>query len=270
MNYIVNLENLEYLLDLIKIFVIVLYTYYIELIIINKRTSKKVNILLSIFFIIIVIFCKMLKDLYGFIYYIVYLILILSVIIFKICKNSITQSIISTTIALSINYIVFFISAMLSFMLSAMFSIVSDYYNLTIILIIYSTLIYVFSKIKRLSKGITFLREKLKNEYTDIIILNISIIVLIFVILISNNKQTIGGKIGFGFIILSIIMFITIQKSLQLYYKQKLQEREVSEIKDELKNKEKEIKELEKENLNLNKINHSLSHKIKSIKYELN
>lgn len=270
MNYIVNLENLEYLLDLIKIFVIVLYTYYIELIIINKRTSKKVNILLSIFFIIIVIFCKMLKDLYGFIYYIVYLILILSVIIFKICKNSITQSIISTTIALSINYIVFFISAMLSFMLSAMFSIVSDYYNLTIILIIYSTLIYVFSKIKRLSKGITFLREKLKNEYTDIIILNISIIVLIFVILISNNKQTIGGKIGFGFIILSIIMFITIQKSLQLYYKQKLQEREVSEIKDELENKEKEIKELEKENLNLNKINHSLSHKIKSIKYELN
>ena len=64
-------------------------------------------------------------------------------------------------------------------------------------------------------------------------------------------------------------MFITIQKSLQLYYKQKLQEREVEEIKKELKNKETEIKELEKENLKLNKKNHSIAHKQKSLEYEL-
>ena len=64
-------------------------------------------------------------------------------------------------------------------------------------------------------------------------------------------------------------MFITIQKSLQLYYKQKLQEREVEEIKEELKNKDKEIKELEKENLKLNKKNHSIAHKQKSLEYEL-
>ena len=77
-------------------------------------------------------------------------------------------------------------------------------------------------------------------------------------------------KILFIYIILfTVIMFITIQKSLQLYYKQKLQEREVEEIKEELKNKDKEIEELEKENLKLNKKNHSIAHKQKSLEYQI-
>ena len=187
----------------------------------------------------------------------------------KVCKESITLSIISVTISLSLAYIMFFISAMISFILSAAFHIVNDYYSFMIILIIYTVLIYIFSKIKRFSKGISFLQDKLKNENMDIIMLNLSIIILIFIILISNYKEIINGKLGVSFIILSIIMFITIQKSLQLYYKQKLQEREVEEIKKELKNKETEIKELEKENLKLNKKNHSIAHKQKSLEYEL-
>ena len=269
MNYIVNLESLGYLIDVIKIFVIILYTYYVELIILNKKVSRKINIFLIILFVMITIFCKMLKDLFGFTYYIIYLIFIMSVIIMKVCRNSITLSIIATTISLSLAYIMFFISAMISFGLSAVFNIVNDYYSFMIILIVYSVFIYTFSKIKRFSKGISFLQEKLKDGYIDIIMLNISIMILIFIILISNYKEIINGKLGVSFIILSIIMFITIQKSLQLYYKQKLQEREVEEIKEELKNKDKEIKELEKENLKLNKKNHSIAHKQKSLEYEL-
>ena len=269
MNYIVNLESLEYLIDVIKIFVIILYTYCIELIIIDRKVSRKNNIFLVILFVLITIFCKMLKDLFDFTYYIIYLGFILSIIIMKVCKESITLSIISVTISLSLAYIMFFISAMISFILSAAFHIVNDYYSFMIILIIYTVLIYIFSKIKRFSKGISFLQDKLKNENMDIIMLNLSIIILIFIILISNYKEIINGKLGVSFIILSIIMFITIQKSLQLYYKQKLQEREVEEIKKELKNKETEIKELEKENLKLNKKNHSIAHKQKSLEYEL-
>ena len=269
MNYIVNLESLEYLIDVIKIFVIILYTYCIELIIIDRKVSRKNNIFLVILFVLITIFCKMLKDLFGFTYYIIYLGFILSIIIMKVCKESITLSIISVTISLSLAYIMFFISAMISFILSAAFHIVNDYYSFMIILIIYTVLIYIFSKIKRFSKGISFLQDKLKNENMDIIMLNLSIIILIFIILISNYKEIINGKLGVSFIILSIIMFITIQKSLQLYYKQKLQEREVEEIKKELKNKETEIKELEKENLKLNKKNHSIAHKQRSLEYEL-
>ena len=70
-------------------------------------------------------------------------------------------------------------------------------------------------------------------------------------------------------VIFSVILFITIQKSLQLYYKQKLQERETAEIKEELNSKAKEIEELEKENIRLSKANHSILHKQKSLEYEL-
>ena len=179
MNYIVNLESLEYLIDVIKIFVIILYTYCIELIIIDRKVSRKNNIFLVILFVLITIFCKMLKDLFDFTYYIIYLGFILSIIIMKVCKESITLSIISVTISLSLAYIMFFISAMISFILSAAFHIVNDYYSFMIILIIYTVLIYIFSKIKRFSKGISFLQDKLKNENMDIIMLNLSIIILI-------------------------------------------------------------------------------------------
>ena len=270
MEYRVNLESLNYLADIVKIFIIILYTYYIELNIINRKVSKKINIFLIIFFILITFFCKMLKDLYGFAYYIIYLIFILSFVIFKVCKTNLTQSIISVAISLSINYIMFLISTIICYILNIIFDINNDYYSLIIILIIYTIFIYLFSKIKRFKRGILFLKEKLKNEYMDIIMLNVSITILFSVILLSNYDEKISEKLGFSFIIFSIIMFITIQKSLQLYYKQKLQERETEEIKEELKDKNKEIEELQKENLKLNKINHSIAHKQKSLEYELN
>ena len=65
-------------------------------------------------------------------------------------------------------------------------------------------------------------------------------------------------------------MFITIQKSLQLYYKQKLQQKELEETKEELEKAKKEISELEKENLNFSKKSHSIAHKQKALEYKLN
>src|SRR5699024_10695109 len=143
------------------------------------------------------------------------------------------------------------------------------YINLILILIMYAGLVKCLFFKRRLKKGIIFLQKNIKNEYIDILILNISIIILFCITMMSNYNIISSNTFGFSFIIFSIIMFITIQKSLQLYYKQKLQEREVEEIKEELKNKDKEIAELEKENLKLNKKNHSIAHKQKSLEYEL-
>ena len=270
MNYVRTLEGVEIIVDIIKIFIIISFTYCIELKILNKKVTFKKNIFFIVLFVILAIGSKILKDLYGFAFYIMFFILVLSVILSKTLKNSMGQSIISTTIALSISYIMFFVSLIISFIPSALLSIQNDYYNLLIIIIIYSIFLYVFGRSKRLSKGISFLQIKFRNEYVDIMVLNTSVVILFGIILSSNYRQIITSNLGISIIIFSIIMFITIQKSLQLYYKQKLQEREVSDIKEEIKSKDREIKELEKENLKLNKINHSLSHKIKSIEYELN
>lgn len=187
----------------------------------------------------------------------------------KITKSNIGQSIITTTVSLSINYAIFFISVIVSFVPNGLMNIDNNYWSLIIILFIYSTFMFIFLHVKRLNKGLIFFKEKLNNDNIDIIILNISAIILYMIIVLSNYNKIAAREIGFSLIIFAIIMFITIQKSLQLYYKQKLQEREVEEIKEELKNKDKEIKELEKENLKLNKKNHSIAHKQKSLEYEL-
>ena len=64
-------------------------------------------------------------------------------------------------------------------------------------------------------------------------------------------------------------MFITIRKSLQLYYQQKLQQKELEETKEELEKAKQEIDELEKENLNFSKKSHSIAHKQKALEYKL-
>ncbi len=187
----------------------------------------------------------------------------------KVSESNIGQSIIITTISLSINYAIFFISIIISFIPNGLLNINNNYWSLIIILILYSGFICTFLKVKRLNKGLIFFKEKLKNDNIDMLILNISAIILFMIIILSNYNKITAREIGFSLIVFTFIMFITIQKSLQLYYKQKLQEREVEEIKKELKNKETEIKELEKENLKLNKKNHSIAHKQKSLEYEL-
>lgn len=65
-------------------------------------------------------------------------------------------------------------------------------------------------------------------------------------------------------------MFITIQRSLTLYYKHNLLVRDLNETKEELKEKNKEIEKLENDILETSKINHSISHKQRSLEYKLN
>ena len=65
-------------------------------------------------------------------------------------------------------------------------------------------------------------------------------------------------------------MFITIQKSLQLYYKQKLLIQDLNETKEELEKKKQEVEQLEKENLSFSKKSHTLAHKQRSLEYKIN
>ena len=254
---------------MIKIFVIIIYTYCIEQRIINEKVKNKKKITILILLIIISIVCKVIKNIYGFTYCILCLILLLGLIISKENEKNIGYTILTTTISLSISYMIFLTSVAISFIPNAIFQVNNNFISLLSIIIIYSVLIYLFFKIKRFSKGFTFLKQKLKNEYTDIIILNINIIILFCVILLQDYTRIITGKIGIGIIIFGIIMFITIQKSLQLYYKQQLQQREIEEMKKEIQEKDKEIDKLEKENLSFSKTSHSIAHKQKSLEHKL-
>ena len=185
-------------------------------------------------------------------------------------KQKIGYSILLITIALAINYIILFLTTVLTFPINIFYNIKNDYINLMLIIIIYLILICLLFKIKKFKHGLLFLKRNIENEYIEIWVLNISSIILFSSIIFNSSNFQITRKLFIGFIIFSIIMFITIKKSLQLYYKQRLLVQDLEETKKELEDKKKEIKQLEQENLNFSKTSHSIAHKQKALEYKLN
>lgn len=125
-------------------------------------------------------------------------------------------------------------------------------------------------KTKRIKNGIVFLKNRQNDEYLNLLLLIISSIILFLVVIIQNYQKGVTSKFGMVLIIFSILMFITIQKSLQLYYKHKMLVKALEETQKELNEKKEEVKKLEKENLNFSQTSHSISHRQKSIEHKLN
>lgn len=196
------------------------------------------------------------------------LLMLLSFVFCLTTYNSIGISIIITAVSLTLNYLMFFVSAIITFLISKISNTNND---LTILLCI-SAVDIVFLKLllktKRLKYGISFFKKD-SNEYFDVLILNISVITLFSIILLANYKILLSRSLFFGIVIFAIIMFITIQKSLQLYYKQKLLVQELEQTKQDLANKTKEIEDLEAENIRISKKSHTLVHKQKSLEHKI-
>lgn len=270
MTFLIQTQNINNIIDIVKICCISIFTYYVALKIINKIENNEMkNITVFINIILISIIYVFIRNNTNLFYGTIYLVLFLSIILSKENKDNIAYSILVIIISLSINYILFFLSVIISFLPNAILEINSNVIGLLIILLIYVLLIYYFNKIKRIKKGISFLKQKIENEYFNIVTLNVSVILIFMIIMLTDYKMYSTVNIMFAFIIFSIIMFITIQKSLQLYYKQKLLEQELDETKEELEKKKEEVKQLEAENLNFSKTSHSLAHKQKSLEYKL-
>lgn len=264
-------DEISIFIDILRIYIISMYTYYIAFKIIDIAEIKGYKKVMNYFMIfIIAIICSFIKLKSNFLISMIYLIFLLAIILAKNTKNGIGYSILIITVSLSINYILFFMAISLSFFPNVILQTNNNYIEFIILVIFYSLLIYLFSRIKKFKKGISFLKIKLESEYLDILILNTSIFILVTVTFLSNYNQIADRLLVISLIFFSIIMFITIQKSLQLYYKQKLLIQDLEETKKELANKNKEIKELEEENLNFSKTSHSIMHKQKALEYKLN
>lgn len=267
----IELEEIDIFINVLEVYAISIFTYYLSTKIVNSLNCNKLRkITTYIIIFIIAIICGSIKWKYSYLNSIILLICLLSILFAINTKNNIGYSLCITAISLSLSYVLFFLAICMSYIPNIILDVKNDYISLIILIILYSILINLFLKIKRFKKGFLFLQKNSRNDYFDILILNISVIILFLVIILSNYEGKITENVGIAIIFFSIIMFITIQKSLQLYYKQKLLIQDLNETKEELEQKKQEIKELEKENLNFSKISHSIAHKQKSLEYKLN
>ena len=100
--------------------------------------------------------------------------------------------------------------------------------------------------------------------------LTFNVIIILFLIMsLYNSNDKMASIISLETTIYAIILYVTIKKSLNLYYKQKMLAKELEDTKLELDSKNKEIKELETENLTFKKRSHSLVHQQKALEYKM-
>lgn len=246
------------------------FTYYFSLKIINYKLKNIKNFFIIVLSIIIIsVLYIEIKTYLGFLYSTIFLILLLSFVLSKFTKNTISYSIFLITLSLSINYAIFILAGSLTYFIIHIINLKNKSIAVIYVLIIYSICIYNFSKIKKFRRGFTFLQNDLTKDYISMSNLNISTIIIIAIVMLRDSaKADITKKVIFLFLII-IVMSITIQKSFELYYKQKLLIKDLDETKEELAKTKEELAKAEKENLEASKRSHSLVHRQKALEFQI-
>ena len=141
--------------------------------------------------------------------------------------------------------------------------------NLIITLFLESLLNYSIFKIRKLNKGLQFLKEKINNEYLDIIMINISMEVIFIYSLFGTYYGDVTIHIAVTFFIVSIIMIIMTYKTMNLAYKHKQLAKNLTEDDEIIKRKDEEINKLSKEKFEISKLNHEFEKRIKALELEV-
>ena len=265
-----NLGDITLKLLIIKQLFLGLCIYFIYRKLSGNKENSKIRHVLNMFFTLVLSASAIyIRYKFSYIIGVVFIVFSLS-FLYSQSYNTIGQNILLVTISLGINYVIRFVGILIAFIINAIFPIQNDYYNLCIICSIQIIIIYALYNIKRIKYGISFLNNK--DNYFDIIILDMSVIAsLLSIVFVNMNvMQEISKNIAFMFVLCSISMFLTIKKSIEAYYKQKLLIQDLNETKKELEEKKKEVEELEAENLSFSKKSHSLAHKQKSLDFKIN
>ena len=265
-------SNIEVGVNLIKVFFISCCIFYTNFKLTNKIIKINIIFVLKILILgIAVVISEMIKQNVNNLISTVFIIFIISAIY---SLENIGYSLLTTMVSFAINYLMFFISVTINCIFNIITKLNNDVINLILILFVYAIILYRFTKMRRLTYGISFLKgnneNNFKNDYIDVIALNISVVILFVASILPNSNIELIKNLSVSLAIFTIIMFINISKSIRLYYKQKLLIKDFEETKKELEDKTKEVENLEQEILSYSKRTHSLMHKQKSLEYKLN
>ena len=263
---------IESISHIIKEFIILILEYYIFCKFVKDNKNKIFKNIINIIMIIgIGCLSVIFKERYDTFCCIILQIVCMFVLNMINFRRDVGYIFINTIICLGLSYLMLFISVLVSALPHIFFRIENNYVNLMIILSIDIILTWKLLNIKKIKNGLIFLKIKLKNENLDLLLLNVSMIIIFTAMILSSiNEIDIKRHITLAIFIFIPIMFITIKKSLDLYYKQMLLIKDLEETKKELESKKKEIEELEKENLEFSKTSHSLAHKQRALEYKIN
>ena len=184
--------------------------------------------------------------------------------------------IVGNFISNTVVYILYSLSLIIEIAIKMIFSIEFDIRNQTIDLILALAIEAIFLKcimnLKRIKNGLSFLKDQVENEYFALMFMEISANIIFTYCIFVNSNDEFSWNILAMFFVLSIIMVIMIQRTLALYYKQKLLAKNIEDYKSEIALKDAQIKSLSDEKYKISKLNHefynrqrALIHKVEEI-----
>lgn len=265
-------NNADVILSVIKMFFTFMVVFYTNNKILGIKEDRKIKKLTLVVISLIISLLYYYIDKFNIIEIsnFMYTIIVMPLIYSIINRFNLPYIAIISSISLAINKILIYVASTLIYFPSRFMNLSNEYVIFTLIMIINIIFLVMLWKTKRIKNGIAFLKNKQNDEYLNLLLLIISSIILFLVVIIQNYQKGVTSKFGMVLIIFSILMFITIQKSLQLYYKHKMLVKALEETQNELNKKKEEVKKLEEENLNFSKTSHSIAHRQKSIEHKLN
>ena len=260
--------NETFINTIIKILFINFFILIVNFKIMNDKITKK-RILSILFSSLCITVVHMTITKYYDNMFIIIMMYSMQILALQIIEKSNTAVLITNLISNAIVYIVFGISMILEFPFIIIFNINSSTTNFFIIFAIETILLLKIFKIKRFKKGFIFLQNNYNNEYFDVIMINISAVIILCYYMFGNYYGNLTKQLSICFIVLGIIMFIMIQKTLNLYYKQKLLIKTLKENEATIKNKEDEINKLSKEKYKISKLNHEFYNRQKALELKV-
>lgn len=177
--------------------------------------------------------------------------------------------IVGNFISNTVVYILYSLSLIIEIAIKMIFSIEFDIRNQTIDLIVALAIEAIFLKcimnLKRIKNGLSFLKDQVENEYFALMFMEISANIIFTYCIFVNSNDEFSWNILAMFFVLSIIMVIMVQRTLTLYYKQKLLAKNIEDYKSEIALKDAQIKSLSDEKYKISKLNHEFYNRQKAL-----
>ena len=252
-------------LSIIKSFFINQYILLVNLKIINRKIKFGDFIKLVITSIVSTVIYVVLHELLDNILTIIIMYLIQLISLEAIIKDAKSSLFLTNLISNAIVYIAFTISVFIESPIMIKLNMSNSILNCILILIIESIMLIALFKIKRFKNGFLFLQNKTNNEFIDIVIINISTVIILAYYLYGHNDGSLVKQSTICFFILGTIMLIMVQKTLTLYYKQKLLSKTIEDYKSEIASKDEQIKKLSDEKFKISKLNHEFYNRQKAL-----
>ena len=194
-----------------------------------------------------------------------------SYLLSKITSYKYGYSMIATVICLAICYLNMYFTSFIVFTITVLFTNIEYNNPFVIVLINILELFFItrLFKIKRIKNGFPFFKNMKQNEYVNIFILFINIIV-IFVYFLTENFINISIAYTTGIItVITILMIITLHQTFILYQKHKLQTQALEDYKQELSEAKEKLAIAIEEKNKLVKSNHEFYHRQEALNKKL-